>query len=117
MRRFQLMYLTLPLLVALCGTARAEIRDNGRIFSADTITKAKTTIADIEKHHHRRVVVETFAEVPSEKLAAYDLLGKDKAARTKFFRDWLRERAKADGATGVFILICKKPGFVEVLCA
>ncbi len=114
MRGFRPMLLTLPLLALLCATARAEIRDNGRVFSADTISKAKATIADIEKHHHRRVVVETFAEIPSDKLAAYDLAGKDKAARTKFFRDWLRERAKADGATGVFILICKKPGFVEV---
>ena len=114
MRSLRRVLFVLPLIAMMSGAARADIRDNGRIFSADAIAKAKSTITDIEKHYHRRVVVETFAEIPSEKLAAHDLAGKDKAARAKFFRDWLRERAKADGATVVFVLICKQPGHVEV---
>lgn len=114
MRRFRPTLIALSLLGLLCGTASAEIRDNGRLFSAEAITKAKATITEIEKRYKRRVVVETFAEIPSDRLAAYDMAGKDKAAQAKFFRDWLRDQAKADGATGVFILICKKPGHVEV---
>src|SRR5262245_2762608 len=115
MRNLPSLMIMVPLMTVLAGSpARAEIRDHGRVFSDDAISKAKATISDIEKHYHRRIVVETFSEIPGEKLAAYDLAGKDKAARAKFFRDWLQDRAKADGATGVFILICKKPGHVEV---
>jgi TPM domain len=115
MHSFRTILIAVPLMAAFAGaTARADVRDNGRIFSADAIAKAKATISDIEKHYHRRVVVETFAEIPSDKLASYDVAGKDKAARAKFFRDWLRDRAKADGATGVFVLICKQPGHIEV---
>jgi uncharacterized protein len=58
----------------------------------------------------------TFKELPEAKKKAFEKLDKDdKAARGKFFRDWAIEEAKDEKASGVFVLICRKPGQVEIL--
>src|SRR5581483_2999622 len=54
------------------------------------------------------VAVETYPEIPADKKAQYA-----PEKRAEFFRNWALERASAR-RVGIYILICMKPGWMEV---
>src|SRR5262245_15640435 len=99
--------------LGLSGPAQAEVHDHARLFSAEKVTQANSMIKDIEQKYHRQIAVETFDSLPPEKANA--IAGKNKTERNRTFRDWAHERVKATGARGVFILITKNPGHVEIV--
>jgi uncharacterized protein len=101
--------------LGLSGPSRAEVHDHARLFSQEKIEQANSMIKDIEQKYHRDVTIETFEQPPSEKFAGLQKAGKNSTARARVFRDWMHERVKATGARGVYILISKNPGHVEVL--
>jgi uncharacterized protein len=102
-------------LLGFAGGAAADVRDNARLFSPETVTEARAIIKDIEAKFKHSVTVETFDSIPDDKKAAFEKARKSKTDAARFFQQWAIDRARASGAQGVFILISKTPGHVEVI--
>jgi hypothetical protein len=86
------------------------VKDEGKFFSSEGLDKANKIIRRIYADFACDVVVETFPAIPADLEAKYKELGKD-----KFFLEWAGARAKEIGVNGVYVLICKSVGRVEVL--
>lgn len=85
------------------------IKDEGMFFSKETLEKANKKIKDIYDRFRKDVVIETFPAIPDDLETKY----KD-MERKKFFTEWATTRARDLGVNGVYILICKKPGHLQV---
>jgi uncharacterized protein len=101
-------------LAMLLGVARAPaasfgVRDNAHFFSADAIKQAEQSIQQIQQRHHKDLLVETFPAVPDDLRARLTQEGKE-----AFFSGWTNQRAIQQGVNGVYILIVKDPGHLEV---
>ena len=105
-------------LVACLGVSAAEsraadgdgqIEDAAGFFSAEAVSEANDIIRAIESMYERDVRVETYDAVPE---SLKDDLARD--GREKFYADWLNRRAKELGVRGVFVLITRTPGRVQV---
>ena len=100
-------------LVPLCSqpafAAEAEVSDGGRFFSEEAASEATDIILSIQSLYERDVRVETYAEVPEHLRPDLERDGRD-----KFYDDWLNRRAKELGVRGVFILVTRTPGRVQV---
>jgi len=94
------------------GPAGAGVHDNAGIFGADAVHKADEGVRQIRDQHHRDLLVETYAQLPDEQRAALDREGKQ-----RFFAGWAADRAKSNGINGVEVLICMRPGHVEIVGA
>lgn len=90
----------------------AEVRDEGGFFSADATQKANEVIKEIHKDFKKDLLIETIKTVPAEKTDEFKKL--DKAGQSKFFKSWARERARQAEVNGVYILVIKDPGHLEV---
>jgi uncharacterized membrane protein YgcG len=100
----------LPLLGAgVTRAAEAEVADGGGFFSAEALSEAGDIVLSIQSLYGRDVRVETYAEVPEQLKARLRRDGQD-----KFYDDWLNGRARALGVRGVFILVTRTPGRVQV---
>ena len=99
--------------LAAAGVASAvfppPVKDEGKFFSAEALEKANKKIRQIYTDFACDVVVETVPAVPADMEAKYKELGRD-----KFFLEWAQKRAKEIGVNGVYVLVCKSPGRVEV---
>lgn len=95
--------------LALAADGDAEISDDAKFFSAEAKSEAIDIILAIQSLYDRDVRVETYSEVPEH---FKDDLARD--GKDKFFEDWLNRRAKALGVRGLFILITRTPGRVQV---
>lgn len=102
-------FVTGLLLAGPTPVARADVRDDGKYFSKETIDKANDLIRQIQKDTSKDVVVETFAEAPAGKKDA--LRG---ANGKKALEEWAAERARDRKVNGVFILMCKDPPRIQV---
>ncbi len=100
--------------LAAAGTAAAvfppPVKDDGKFFSAEALEKANKKIRQLYTDFGCDVVVETVPAIPADLEAKYKELGKD-----KFFLHWAEKRAGELGVNGVYILVCKSPGRVEVV--
>jgi Skp family chaperone for outer membrane proteins len=103
------------------GAARAEaadipsaagVHDEAAIFSAEALGNAEKAIGQLGDRHHLDLRIETYPQVPDEQQAAFDRAGK-----ARFFAQWTMDRAKDAGVNGVMVLICMRPGHVEVVDA
>ncbi|MSR30615.1 MAG: TPM domain-containing protein [Gemmataceae bacterium] len=109
----------LPISLAAClwlaPLARAEFRavqDQAGFFSANAVSEANRRIADIERKFKKDLVVETFAEPAKEFFK--DVNHADKGAMNKAYQNWARQRATELKVNGIFVVITKKPGHVQV---
>src|SRR5262249_29728126 len=107
-------WLTLPLLLASwlanSGSALAVgVRDDGGFFKEETIRKAETMIDEIKDRHQLDVVVETFRKIPDDMKKDYNPENK-----SQFFEQWARDRARKSRLTGVYVLLCKDPGHLQI---
>lgn len=89
--------------------ADGPVADGGAFFSAAALAEAAELIQSIRAFHGRDVYVETYAEVPEP---LRDDLTRD--GREKFYDDWLNRRARQLGIRGVFVLVTRTPGRVQV---
>jgi hypothetical protein len=100
--------------LALAGPAFAvfppPVKDEGKFFSAEALEKANKKIRQLYTDFACDVVVETVPAVPADLEAKFKELGKD-----RFFLDWAGKRAGELGVNGVYVLVCKSVGRVEVL--
>jgi hypothetical protein len=107
----------LPLLLSVAMAAQAwavvpEVKDGAGFFTPDALTKANRQLAEIQKKYHKDLLIETLAGVPSDKTDAVQKM--DKSARNRFFQTWANERAKQARVEGIYVLITKQPGHIQV---
>jgi hypothetical protein len=89
-----------------------EIRDDAGFFSRKALDQANARIVEIEKNYGKEIRIETFKAVPAGKTDAVSRM--TKSERAGFFEKWARDRATAERVKGIYILICKSPGHVQV---
>jgi len=104
-----LVALFLLLVPAAARAADAEVADGAGFFSAEALGAASDLILSIQSLYDRDIRVETYADVPEH---LRDELARD--GIDKFYDDWLNRRAKTLGVHGVFVLITRTPGRVQV---
>ena len=89
------------------------IQDGGKFFSEKAVAEAETVLKDLHSRTGHEVRIETFAAVPSGRV---DEVAKMKEGdRTRFFDQWARDRATTEKIHGVFILVTREPGHVEIV--
>jgi uncharacterized protein len=91
----------------------AEVTDDAGFFSRKALDKANEQLAGLKKETGKEVRIETVKAVPSEKKV--DVAKMEKSERSRFFEKWTVDRAKAEHVKGIFVLICKDPGHVQVV--
>lgn len=106
-------WLIAPLLL-LAGASQAlaasnGVRDEAHFFSANAVDQASQIIQQIDERHGKDLLVETFPQIPPDMQSQFDQLGKD-----QFFEQWARTRAQSQGVNGIYVLISKSPGHVQV---
>ena len=109
--------LVLAVALSLClrGDAAApsaadpRVSDGGMFFSEEAVSEADDVIRGIKQSYDRDVFFETYAAVPDD---LKDELARD--GKEKFYEDWLNRRAGRLGVRGVFVLMTREPGRVQV---
>lgn len=94
---------------ALAARSKTFVQDQAGLFDPAVINSVNQELAQTDQQYHEDLVVESFAAIPAVKEADERRLGKK-----EFFAEWARERAKALQVTGVYVLICKHPGHLQV---
>ncbi len=111
-------WLLIPALVAGClgltvpasaANVAPIIKDDGKFFSGDAVTKANKKIKEIAQTYDKDLLIETFPEIPESRKKDYN--PEDKS---KFFEKWARDQAHENAVNGVYVLICKKPSHLQV---
>jgi hypothetical protein len=92
---------------------RIGIKDNGKCFSAKAVDKALDKVYELAHRHKVDLLIDTVAEIPADKKANVRVMTAKE--RGRFFVDWSKSRAKAAKVDGIYVLICKQPGFIQVL--
>lgn len=110
-------WLGIPLCLALASASPAwavvpEVQDGAGFFKPETIAKANDALAEIGRKHNKDLLIETYATVPADKVEAVKAM--DKESRGKFFQEWGKSRAKRRRVQGVYVLISKAPGHIQV---
>jgi uncharacterized membrane protein YgcG len=82
----------------------SDIYDKGKFFSGDGAERARVALRNVEKESGVEIIIETRGEtvIPTN------------VTKDEFWRKQLREAAAQNKAKGVFILINKKPGRLQV---
>jgi uncharacterized protein len=91
----------------------AEITDDAGFFSREVLDKSNARLAELKKETGTEVRIETVKAVPADKKD--DVTKMDKTDRNKFFKKWASDRATVEHVKGIFVLICKAPGHVQVV--
>lgn len=92
------------------GVLRVYGNDDAKLFTADGIKRAESAMANARFDHGLELTIDLYAKVPEGRT-----LPAEESAKAKFFRDWAVERATGDKAKGVYVLVCRSPGYVEVI--
>lgn len=87
-----------------------HVYDAGHLFSSGGSDRAKTALSNTMFSYGLSVTVDTYEKIPDARKGEYN--DNNKAA---FFRKWAEDAAKGDRAKGVYVLICRSPGYVEVI--
>jgi uncharacterized protein len=90
----------------------AEITDDAGFFSRKALDKANSELASLRREYGKDVRIESFDVVPGGKID--EVAKMDRTERGRFFDKWARDRATAERVKGIYILICKHPGHVQI---
>jgi hypothetical protein len=94
------------------GAVAPEIKDDAKLFSADTLKKANDELREIYTKYGRDFLMETFGTPPADQAEKVKTLqGKEKS---DFFTKWALSRVKERAVNGVYVLFCKEPKFMVV---
>ena len=96
----------------LPAPVKAAVMDYAGYFSAPAVQKAADNLKAIDRQFKKPVVIETFKTVPGGK--AQEVQAMSPEAREQFFAKWMRERFRAAGGEGIFVMICQDPRHVEI---
>jgi uncharacterized protein len=81
-----------------------------KLFSEDGIKRAESSMRGTQFEGGMMLTIDTYPKIPDDMKASYK---EDEKAR--FFNNWAKKRAGDDKAKGVYVLICRSPGYVEVI--
>src|SRR5579872_1176928 len=95
---------------AAAPASASGVRDRASMFPADAVRKADEKIRDIRNTYRKDLLIETVPGIPEDQQKRLKDLGKK-----QFFLDWAKDRADNAGVKGIYVLICKSPGHIEVL--
>jgi uncharacterized membrane protein YgcG len=90
----------------------AGVKDGAGFFSRATMDEVSAAIKDIKNFYQKDILVETFPGVPAKDVKRFRAL--NATGRSKYFSKWAIRRARAARVEGVYVLVCKKPGHLEV---
>ncbi len=90
-----------------------DLRDNGNFFSKQAKAEATRNINELGKRFKKELVIETYAEIPSDLKLGVDL--ENKAAFNRLFEQWVTRQAKQQAVNGIFILLTKVPAHLHVV--
>jgi hypothetical protein len=88
------------------------VKDLGKFFGAEAVKQADLEIRKIAHNFGRDILVETYPSVPEGQVEKVRGMSRDE--REVFFRDWARQRARAENVNGVVILVCRMPTYFYV---
>jgi len=88
---------------------RPVVLDGADLFRPETIDKADAIIRQIKQSTGKDLMVESYKAIPDTMRPDYERKGRD-----IFHRDWVRERGRALQVDGVFILITRDPGRLQI---
>ncbi len=98
---------------ARCETMSAPIRDDARLYTAETLSRAAKEIDSIRRDFDRDVFVQTLASPSLGSRPWYNILKTPKVYRS------LEERAQrlADetGLPGIYVVVCRRPQAVQIV--
>jgi hypothetical protein len=83
-----------------------------KLFSDDGIKRAESAMHSTQFEGGMMMTVDTYPEIPADKKAGYK-----EENKARFFNEWAKQRAGDDKAKGVYVLICRSPGYVEVIAS
>src|SRR5262245_1306118 len=99
-------------LLATTAGAAPTVKDEGKLFSDAAKEQANRLIAEIGREHKKDVVIEGYNKPPANKAAEWAKNKGNKSFVSQFFADWAKERFRALGTNGIYILIFRQdPGF------
>lgn len=87
-----------------------HVYDGGSLFTETAIDHGKVAMGKMMFEHDTVLTVDTHAGIPKDKK-----LPEDKGEHAKFFEQWAKSAASGDRAKGVYVLVCRSPGYVQVL--
>ena len=98
-------------ILAGVGMARPEpeVRDQAHWLDPATIEHVNSIVKEIRQRFGKDLTIATFDTIPDRQAASFTAKNKQ-----EFYDDWLREEARAAGTNGVFILILKSPGHLQI---
>lgn len=85
------------------------LKDEGKFFSKEGVETANKKIRAIYEKYKKDVIVETITALTPEQEKKFKEDGE-----AKFFAKLTNDRAKELGLSGVYILMCKKPGYLRM---
>jgi hypothetical protein len=91
---------------------RLVIEDNAGLFSEGAKDSARQRLAQVNGKVDREVHLKTYPSLPEAMQARIDAAGKDSAKKNEVWREFTLSHVK--GERGLVVLICWKPGRVEV---
>ena len=86
-----------------------RVGDEAKFFSPAAIEKANQKIRQIGRDYDKDVLIETVPRIPLDLQPKYRDLGK-----RKFFVYWAMKRAEEAGIKGIYVLLCKTPGHLQI---
>jgi hypothetical protein len=89
-----------------------EIRDDGAFFSKPVLDKANARLAELHREFGKEVRIETFKTVPGGR--GDEVAKMSQADRARYFEKWTRDRATTEHVKGIFVLISRHPGHIEI---
>src|SRR4051812_45331028 len=92
--------------------AIAEVRDEAHFFTADAVAQANEIIKEIKQRYKKDLLIETVRHVPENKKDEAN--SSDEKVKGHFFANWAVERARSEKVNGIYVLITREPGHVEV---
>jgi uncharacterized membrane protein YgcG len=91
------------------AAAKPVMRDNAHFFEPGTVEQVNTIVKEIKDKFGKDLTIETFAVIPERLQPRFTAEGKQ-----QFYEDWLNREAVAADTNGIFILIVKDPGHLEI---
>ncbi len=92
--------------------APLKSKDDAKFFAEEAWKKVQPAAEKLLKEKDIDLLIETFATPP--KLDEDKVKAMTVTEREKFFKEFALERCKAEKLSGVYIVICKSPGFVYI---
>ena len=92
--------------------APLKSKDEAKFFGEDAWKKVQTTAEKLLKEKNVDLLIETVPLPPKSTPEKVKAMTPEE--REKFFKEYAEERCKDEKISGVYILICKSPGFAQV---